>query len=49
MVENMALLNALAGELWKIDPKIVTDETINPKIVTDEKSWKIGKVTKRSR
>ena len=30
LVENMTCLNALAGEMWKI----------HPKIVTDEKSWK---------
>ena len=30
LVGNMTCLNALAGEMWKI----------NPKIVTDEKSWK---------
>ena len=33
LVENMTCLNALAGEMWKI----------NPKIVTDEKSWKTWK------
>ena len=43
-VENMTCLNALAGEMWKINPKIVTDEKkFNPKIVTDEKSWKTWK------
>ena len=33
LVENMTCLNALAGEMWKINPKIVTDET----------SWKTWK------
>ena len=33
LVGNMTCLNALAGETWKI----------NPKIVTDEKSWKTWK------
>ena len=53
LVENITCLNALAGDMWKfnlkivtdeiINPKIVTDEKINPKIVTDEKSWKTWK------
>ena len=33
VVENMTCINALAGEMW----------TINPKIVTDEQSWKTRK------
>ena len=36
LVENMTCLNALAGENWKN----------NPKIVTDEKSWKFWKMTR---
>ena len=37
LVENITRLNALAGENWKS----------NPKIVTDEKSWKLWKNDKK--
>ena len=38
----------LKGKFWKSNQKVVTDEKINPKILMDEKSWKTGKVTRRS-
>ena len=43
LVENKTCPNALAGEIWKFNPKIVSDEIINPKIVTNEKSWQTWK------
>ena len=36
LVENLTCLNALEGEIWKSDEKVVMDIRINPKIVTDE-------------
>ena len=48
LVENATRLNALAGEIWKSNPKIVTDEKSNPKIGTGEKSWEVWKKTRRS-
>ena len=38
-----ARLNALPGENWTSNQKVVTDEKINPKILMDEKSRKILK------
>ena len=43
LVENKTCPNALAGEIWKFNPKIVSDAIINPKIVTNEKSWQTWK------
>ena len=38
LVENLTRLKALERNIWEI----------NPKILMDEKSWKFGKVTRRS-
>ena len=38
LVGNWVCLNVLERKIWKI----------NPKILMDEKSWKLGKVTRRS-
>ena len=40
LVEKLTCLNALEGEIWKSNQKVVTDGKINPKILMDEKTWK---------
>ena len=47
LVEKLTCLNALEGEIWKSDQKVVTDEKINPKILMDEKSWKTWKCNQK--
>ena len=36
LVGDLTRLNALEGEIWKSDQKVVMDDKINPKIVMDE-------------